>query len=171
MAKLNRIDSKNKSRVAALMIAAMILPGCSSTPDQPGPQADAIVLHDVWVKAADHGMTAAFGRLSNTSPREVRIVSATTAVANRMELHEVVAGDGDMTMRPKDGGFVVPAQAEAELSPGGDHLMLMDLTAPLVPGTDIDVVVTFEDGSTLPITAQVRDFPGADEHYEPGSHG
>lgn len=171
MASINRTDSNKRGRVAALVIAAATLAGCSSAPDQPAPEADAIVVQDAWVKAADHGMTAAFGRLSNTGPREVRIVSATTAAADRVELHEVVSQDGAMTMRPKDGGFVVAAQAETELTPGGDHLMLMELTEPLVPGTDIDVVVSFEDGSTLPVTAQVRDFPGADEHYEPGSHG
>jgi copper(I)-binding protein len=153
------------------MIAAVALAGCSSAPEPAAPEADAIVVQDVWVKAADHGMTAAFGRLSNNSPRAVRIVSATTAAADRMELHEVVSRDGAMTMQPKDGGFVVPAQADIELRPGGDHLMLMDLTEPLVPGTDIDMVASFADGSTLPISAQVRDFPGADEHYEPGSHG
>ena len=153
------------------MMAAATLAGCAPTPAQPAPQADAILVQDVWVKAAGNGMTAAFGRLSNNSPDEVRIVSATTAVADRMELHEVVSDQGAMTMRPKDGGFVIPAQGEIELAPGGDHLMLMDLTAPLVPGTDIDMVASFEDGSTLPITAQVRDFPGAEENYEPGSHG
>ena len=153
------------------MMAAATLAGCTPTPEQPAPQAAAIAVRDVWVKAAENGMTAAFGRLSNTGPAEVRMVSATTAAADRMELHEVVPHDGAMTMRPKDGGFVIPAQADLELAPGGDHLMLMDLTAPLLPGTDIDLVASFEDGSTLPITAQVRDFPGADEHYEPGSHG
>lgn len=171
MATTNRTDSTTRSRVAELVIAAATLAGCASAPDQPAPQADAIMVHDAWVKAAEHGMTAAFGRLSNTSPEEVRIVSATSAVTDRMELHEVVSQDGAMTMRPKDGGFVVPAQTDIELTPGADHLMLMDLTEPLVPGTDIEMVATFEDGSTLPITAQVRDFPGADEHYAPGSHG
>src|SRR5687768_8265309 len=89
MATTNRTDNNKASRVAALMIAAVTLAGCSSAPDRPAPEADAIVVQDVWVKAADHGMTAAFGRLSNNSPRDVRIVSATTAVADRMELHEV----------------------------------------------------------------------------------
>jgi len=152
------------------MITAVILTGCSSTPVRPAPEADAIVVQDAWVKAADHGMTAAFGRLSNSSAADVRIISATTTASNRVELHEVVPVGGTMTMRPKDGGIVVPAHAEVELTPGGDHLMLMELTGPLVAGTDIEMVATLEDGSTFPIAAQVRDFSGADEHYQPGAH-
>jgi copper(I)-binding protein len=47
--------------------------------------------------------------------------------------------------------------------------MLMDLKAPLSPGADVPVTVTFDDGSTLDVTAQIRDFAGANEHYQ--SHG
>lgn len=154
--------------IAALLVA-VTLTACSSAPEQLS--ADAVTVADAWVKAADDGMTAAFGRLSNTGTRDARIVSATTPAAATVELHEVVADGGAMTMRPKDGGFVVPAGAGIELSPGGDHLMLMDLTGALEPGSDIEIVATFDDGSTLPITAQVRDFPGAEEHYSPSSHG
>lgn len=56
------------------------------------------------------------------------------------------------------------------MRPGGDLLMLMDLKNPLEPGADVDATVTFEDGSTLPCTAQVRDFAGGNEEYSPGSH-
>jgi copper(I)-binding protein len=47
--------------------------------------------------------------------------------------------------------------------------MLMDLKAPLTAGADVPVTVTFQDGSTLDVTAQVRDFAGANENYQP--HG
>ena len=76
-----------------------------------------------------------------------------------------------MKMQPKQGGFALAADSDIELAPGADHLMLMDLTAKLMPGSDVEITVSFDDGSTLPITAQVRDFPGADEHYDPGARG
>ncbi len=76
-------------------------------------------------------------------------------------------------MRPKDGGIVLAAGGSHELAPGGDHLMLMGLTAPLEPGSDFELTVQFEDGSTLPTTVQVRDFAGANEEYQPkhSTHG
>ncbi|PRC60890.1 hypothetical protein C6A85_15035, partial [Mycobacterium sp. ITM-2017-0098] len=51
---------------------------------------------------------------------------------------------------------LVPAGEVPDL--GGDHLMLMELAKPLEPGADVSLTVTFEDGSTMAITAQIRDF-------------
>lgn len=70
-------------------------------------------------------------------------------------------------MRPKDDGLTVPAEGSHQLVPGGDHLMLIDITEPLQPGADVDLTVAFEDGSALPVTAQVRDFAGGNEDYRP----
>lgn len=155
--------------LAVAVIAAGSVAGCSTSEKQRDDAAKTVTVSDQWVKAADSGMTAAFGTLKNSGQREVRVVSATSSVAGKAELHEVVtAAGGSPTMRPKDGGFVVPAGGSLSLVPGGDHIMLMDLKQPLAVGSDVNVTVQFEDGSSLPFTAQVRDFPGAGEHYHPG---
>jgi copper(I)-binding protein len=158
-----------RASVAAWTLTAVVLAGCSGG-GGPATEAAAVHVHDAWVKAADGGMTAAFAQLTNDSDREVRIAAATTPAAVRVELHEVVRDGGAQTMQPKQGGIVLPARTDTRLVPGGDHLMLMDLTAPLTPGSDIEITATFGDGSTLPITAQVREFPGADEHYGGSDH-
>jgi copper(I)-binding protein len=49
--------------------------------------------------------------------------------------------------------------------------MLMDLKQPLDPGADVSLTVVFEDGSSLPVIAQIRDFAGANENYTPGAAG
>ncbi|KUI26482.1 hypothetical protein AU195_05600 [Mycobacterium sp. IS-1496] len=159
-----------RAPLVAWTLVAAVLAGCSDA-GQPATDAAAVHVHDAWVKAADDGMTAAFAQLTNDADREVRITSATTPAAGRVELHEVVRDRGGQTMQPKQGGIALPAGADIHLAPGGDHLMLMDLTAPLTPGSDVEITATFADGSTLPITAQVREFPGADEHYDGGHHG
>lgn len=135
--------------------------------------ADTVRVSEQWAKAADGGMTAVFGTLTNTGHHDVRIVSATSPTAGMVELHEVVGdGSGSKSMRPKEGGISIAADATHELAPGGDHLMLMDLKSPLQPGADISVSLVFEDGSSLPVTAQVRDFAGGSENYQPSApHG
>lgn len=153
-----------RSLSAATLASALLLTGCSSTDS--GTQAEAVTVEDAWVKAAEKDMTAAFARLVNTGSGDARLLSATSPASATVEIHEVV----DNVMRTKNDGVVIPAGAEVQLQPGGDHLMLIDLGAPLTPGTDVEIVATFEDGSRLPITAQVRDFPGADENYVPESH-
>ncbi|WP_433550265.1 copper chaperone PCu(A)C [Micromonospora zamorensis] len=45
-----------------------------------------IGIRDPWVKAADKGMTAAFGTLANDGDSDVTLTSATTSVSS-MELH------------------------------------------------------------------------------------
>ncbi|MGV0716281.1 copper chaperone PCu(A)C [Mycolicibacterium sp. XJ662] len=159
--------------IAALGAVALLVSSCTSqTHDEP-PIAEVVTIADQWASAADAGMAAVFGTFTNTGHHDAHIVAGDSPAAARVELHEVTAdATGAKTMREKDGGFVVPAGGTRDLVPGGDHLMLMDLREPLHPGADVEVTVVFEDGSTLPITAQIRDFAGADEDYAPAhDHG
>lgn len=128
----------------------------------------AIIVDDAWVKAEETGMTAAFGVLVNNGDTDVQVISAETPAAADVELHEVAMVDGEMTMQEIQGGFRVPAGSTHTLEPGGDHLMLMDLSAPVEPGDDIAFVLMLADGSTIEFTAQAKDFAGADEEYAPG---
>ena len=149
--------------------------GCTAQGDHAEESmASTVALTDQWASSAESGMAAVFGVLTNTGHHDAVVVSGTSDVAGRVEVHEVVPdATGSPVMRPKEGGLTVRAGASHDLVPGGDHLMLMDLGSPLTPGSDVSLTITFEDGSTLPVTAQVRDFPGADEEYQPASphHG
>lgn len=147
--------------------ATLVLAGCGNTQDAGQSMASEVTFTDQWVNASDTDMAALFGTVTNNSETEARLVSGSSSAAATIEVHEVVAEGGTNVMRPKDGGIVIPAGQSHELAPGGDHLMLMDLTAPLLPGADVTVTVTFGDGSAMDVTAQVRDFPGADEEYQP----
>lgn len=128
---------------------------------------------DPWVKAADSGMTAAFGTLINNTDSEVTIVSAATPASPEVELHEVV-GSGDKTvMREKDGGITIPARGRHQLEPGGDHIMLMDIKDPVQPGSQVPFTLTLKDGSQIEFTAVAKAFAGGNEEYSHDSeeHG
>ena len=157
--------------LTATLTTLALFTGCGSDdPARPATQADAVRIDEPWVKAVDSGMTGGFADLVNDGDTPVRVVAAESPAAQRMELHEVTPdATGAMTMRPKDGGFVIDANSAHALTPGADHLMFFDPPAPLTPGTDIVVTLRFEDGSTKSVTMQVRDFPGAEEHYEPAT--
>jgi len=168
----------------AALAAALLLPlaACSSDPSAPssggasdggGTSAEGLTLVDPWVKAAEEGMTSAFGTLTNATGRALQLISASTPSAGMVELHETMGdGSGGMSMQEKEGGFPIPDGGELVLEPGGDHLMLMDLSAPLRPGDEVELTLQCEDGTELVVTATVKDFAGAQEHYEPeGSSG
>ncbi|WP_280468291.1 copper chaperone PCu(A)C [Nocardia cyriacigeorgica] len=163
-----------RTAATVLLAAAPFLAlGCSDATDAPADAAGAVTIAEQWAKAADSGMSAAFGQLRNDSDEAVTVVSATSPASATVELHEVVTGeDGVKVMRPKEGGFVIPAHGELDLEPGGNHIMFMGLNGPLRTGSEAPVTLTFGDGSTTTFTAQVRDFPGNQENYEPGGdHG
>jgi copper(I)-binding protein len=138
-----------------------------TTTAEPAPAAGSLTLADPWVKAAPSGMTGVFGTLTNEGDTDLTVVSAASDVAATMELHETVAADhGAMTMRPKEGGFTVPAGGSHELAPGGDHVMAMGLTRPLEPGETVTVTLTLDDGSSTDVECTVKAFTGADEDYQ-----
>lgn len=159
------------SRFGAIaLLATLALAGCAGTP-APAPAAESASFSssDVWVKAADDGMTAGFGELTNTGDTDLTVVSATSPATSSMQLHETVQNEnGQMVMREVEGGFVIPAHGSLALAPGGNHLMFMDVTAPLRAGDDTTITLTFSDASTVDITAPVKEFAGANENYDGG---
>lgn len=124
-----------------------------------------VTITDPWVKATDTDMTAAFGVLHNTGKKDLTLTAASCADAGMVELHEVTDGK----MHPVDGGMKLPAGGELTLEPGGYHVMLMGLKRELVPGDELKIELTFEDGLKLPVTAVVKDYSGAKEDYAPGA--
>ncbi|MEV6350117.1 copper chaperone PCu(A)C [Actinoplanes sp. NPDC051851] len=164
--------------VSAAVAGVMALTGCSASSatssdatvaDAASPvssAAAALTVRDPWVKAVDSGMTAAFGTLVNNTGAEVTVVSATSP-ASPMELHTMVMKDGQMVMQPKEGGFVVPAGGTHELSPGGDHLMLMEPSAAIKPGDELSFTLQLASGDPVTFTAIAKPFAGAGESYDP----
>ncbi|GHH69687.1 hypothetical protein GCM10017673_20520 [Streptosporangium violaceochromogenes] len=148
-------------------------PGAASAPASPSAPADAppLTITDPWVKTTRKGMTAAFGTLVNNTDVAMTVVSGSTPLSPKVELHEVVDSGGKMIMRPKEGGFVVPARGTHPLQPGGDHIMLMGVTKEVKPGAQVAFTLTLQGGESLEFTAVGKDFAGGREDYRPGTDG
>lgn len=65
-------------------------------------------------------------------------------------------GDGMMGMREVD-EIPVPAGGTVALEPGGYHVMLIDLAAPLEVGTTFELTLEFAKAGTIVVEAEVRD--------------
>jgi hypothetical protein len=157
------------------LAAVLGLAGCGggddaasgSTPaPAPSAPAAALTVKDPWVKAGPAGeMTAAFGVLTNGTGADLTITGAESPVSP-MELHEMTMKDGKMVMQPKEGGFVIKAGGTHELSPGGDHLMLMKPAKAVEAGDEVPFTLKLADGSTVAFSAIAKPFAG--ESYAPG---
>ncbi len=125
-----------------------------------------LTVSDAWVKAADTGMTAAFGTVANSGSEEATITAASTPAAGMTQLHETVDVNGTMEMKQVE-HFHVPANGSFTLAPGGNHIMLMNIPAPIKPGQDVTITLTCEGGGTAQFTAQARTYNGGNESYQP----
>lgn len=172
---MNTNSTKAGLRLGAVVIVALALSGCAASTapadadTATAPASESITIEDSWVKAADEGMSAGFGSLHNSGDADVTVTSAETSASRMLELHETVENEaGEMVMREIEGGFVIPAGGELMLEPGADHIMLMDLTAPLKAGDEVTFTLTFSDDSTYEFSAPVKDYTGANENYVEG---
>lgn len=113
--------------------------------------------------------SGAFMTLINTSDQDIAIVSAQSDAAKKVELHTHTHDNGVMRMReiPE---ILVPAMGQAELKPGGLHIMLINPTRDLKEGDEVRIVVTLKDGSEQEIIAPVRKIMGMGQHKGMG-HG
>lgn len=149
-------------RLALLLASVLFLTGCA-------PQS-ALTFSDYWVKTSEMsvvgGMTAVFGTLTNNTDQDITLVGGSTAVANVVEIHEMAMIDGEMKMQPIEGGLLIPAGKSVVLEPGGNHIMLMDLTTSIEAGSKISITLLLQGAQDITLDGVVaKPSQGGDEEY------
>lgn len=122
-----------------------------------GGGADQVHVVDPAARPSPSGQkqTAAYMVLHNRDKRDHALVRAASPAAGVTELHTVVKENGMMKMRPVK-KIAIKAGGETRLQPGGLHIMLINLKAPLKEGETIALTLTFEDGSSKQVSVPVR---------------
>lgn len=124
-----------------------------------------------WLRATPPGATVGAGYLilHNPGADSATLVAVESSAAARIEIHEMREVEGMMQMRELEGGITVGPGEQVNLAPGGLHLMLMDLAAPLVEGEQVPLTLRFASGETVELQAPVRreapDGGGHDAHH------
>jgi copper(I)-binding protein len=118
--------------------------------------ADQVTVHDPYVRLAPPNApaTGAFMVIRNAGDKDVKVVKADNPVSKVTELHTHLNEGGVMKMRPVT-AIDVKAKGEAVLKPGGLHVMLIELKAPMKEGDTVPLTLTFDDGSTKKVDAKV----------------
>lgn len=133
---------------STLLALALALAGTAS-------QAQTTV-KDPWVRGTvpQQKATGAFFQISSAAGG--KLVSVSSPAAGVVELHEMAMDGSTMKMRALPNGLDLPAGKAVELKPGGYHVMLMDLKAPLKTGDAVDLrlVVEGKDGKTETIAVK-----------------
>lgn len=108
----------------------------------------------------------AYMTIRNAGDRPDRLLAVRTDVSKKAELHTHLNEGGVMKMRPVE-AIEVPAGGMAMLKPGGDHVMLMGLSAPLKEGDSFPLILEFEHAGAITVTVTVGPVGAMGGH---GSH-
>jgi len=157
--------------LTALAALATLAVGCGDEAEDAdaGSDAGALEITDAWARSPMQDVGAVYFAAHNGAEADDRLVGVSTEVAGRAEIHETVERDGQMVMQPVE-VVTIPAGGDVMFQPGGYHIMLFDLTAPLEVDSTIALVLEFENAGRVDIQALVMAFV-PDEGMDIGAEG
>ncbi|TFZ06906.1 copper chaperone PCu(A)C [Ramlibacter henchirensis] len=123
-----------------------------------------------WARASVQGQRASGAFMTLVAKEPLTLVGASTPVAGSAELHEMKMEGDVMRMRQVD-SIPMTSREPLQLKPGGYHLMLMQLKAPLAPNTSIPVTLTFKTASGEQRQLAVQVPVSTTPPKEAGAHG
>ena len=154
----SRILSRFQERLgmAALALAIMLV-GAQSVLAHEFKVGDLEIEHP-WSRATPAGAKVAGGYFTivNKGSTADRLLSISSDISEKAELHEMGVKDGVMTMRPVSGGLEVPAGGKVALAPGGYHLMFVGLKRQPKQGEKFAATLTFEKAGTVDVEFAVE---------------
>lgn len=137
-----------RSLLICAALSATLLPAWAQSPK--------LKVEDAWVRAtvSQQRSTGAFMQL--TADKPLKLVAVSSPLTPMVEIHEMkMVDDGVMKMRAVD-AVPLPAGQLVELKPGGYHVMLMGLKAPLKVGEDVPLTLTVEDAAGVRSQVEVK---------------
>jgi hypothetical protein len=113
-----------------------------------------------WARGTVEGQRATGAFMQLRSADGAALVGAESPVAGAVEIHEMRMEGNVMRMRPIP-KLDLPAGQAVDLKPGGYHIMLMNLKAPLKKGDSVPIKLRFQGKDAKPqeveVKAEVRD--------------
>ena len=118
-------------------------------------KAPALEVNEAWARATAPGQDAGGAFLTIEGGSEAdRLVGGSTPVARSVEIHAMQM-DGQVMRMRRQAAVPVPAGESVKLEPGGLHLMLMGLDAPLKQGSAFPLTLDFEKAGRKQVDVKV----------------
>jgi copper(I)-binding protein len=105
-----------------------------------------VEITQAWARATVPGQKATGAFMTITAKEAMTLVAVSSPAAGVAEVHEMKM-EGDVMRMRAVAGLALPAGKAVELKPGGYHLMLMDLKAPVAKDSAVPVTLSFKDAS------------------------
>lgn len=133
---------------AALALAIAMLVACGQSTQAP------VSVSDPWANATPVGASVAAVYLEVVVAKADTLLSASTTVADLVEMHTSSEENGMMRMRPLP-TVELAAGKPFSFAPGGAHFMLMGLRQPLVAGMRFPMSLQLRHAGSINVQVQV----------------
>ena len=119
-----------------------------------------IAIDHPWARPTAEGTKAgaAYLSLTNKGTALDKLVSASSPVAGKTQIHQTTDEGGVMKMHEVAGIELAPG-ATVALKPGGYHIMLLGLKQTLDEGRHIPLTLTFTKGGSIDVEVDVERKP------------
>jgi len=107
-------------------------------------QAGEVEVSDAWARATIPGQDVAAAYMTLTSAEDKKLFYVESPSADSVEIHSMTMNDGVMKMRMLE-EMQLNANEPVKLAPGGFHLMMFKLKAPLEDGKQVKFTLCFKD--------------------------
>lgn len=130
-----------------------------------------LLISDPWTRqtAVGQSVGGGFMTIANGGKSADRLIKATSHAAQKVEIHSMSMEGGVIRMRPVPGGLAIPAGGKLELKPGGFHIMLIGLKAPLALGKTVPMTLRFQKAGAITVQLKVETVmhgaEGGHEHH------
>lgn len=159
---------KSTFRVFALALAGVLFVAAGEGHDA-AYAASGIKIENPHLRVTIPGRPAAgYMTVRNAGGAADTIVSVSSPLAKRIELHTHLMEGGVMKMRQIE-ELEVPTNGTAEFKPGGNHLMVFGVDESVTPGDAISVTVTFEKAGAIEVEFLVKSIKGS-PYAKSGAH-
>jgi len=129
--------------LSPFIVAAALLGGMSANALAHA-EAAHVEVDGAWVRATVPGQQGTGGFMRLKAKEALTLVGVRSPAAEVAELHEMKM-EGDVMRMRAIKALPLPAGKTVELKSGGHHLMLQQLKAPLVKGSEVPVTLEFKD--------------------------
>jgi|SRR5690348_7665767 periplasmic copper chaperone A len=142
--------------IGAVLCGALLILSAAARADEV--KAGDLVISQAWSRATPGGAKIGAGYLTieNKGSASDRLVAISGDAAGKIEVHEMAMNKGVMTMRPLEQPLTIDPGKTVTLAPGGYHLMMMDLKAPLKQGDKVPLTLEFEKAGKVAVTLDVQ---------------
>lgn len=113
-------------------------------------------ISDPWVRLIIKTRPGAeYMTIHNTGNTPDRLISATSPVAARVEIHTHIMKNNIMKMRPVE-AVDIPANSMVAFKSGGYHLMIFGLKAGVKSAGEVPLTLVFEKAGEIKIIALIK---------------